>query len=96
MGTFGPGEEDRIGYVVSVGVKQDEPPKTEKCATCGKSVYAAERMEAGGNVYHKLCFKCATCKMPLKLNNYQQNEGKLLCKTDYQKEILAKNAQICT
>ncbi|ELT98647.1 hypothetical protein CAPTEDRAFT_222454 [Capitella teleta] len=73
-----------------------QPPKTEKCTTCTKSVYAAERMEAGGNIYHKMCFKCTCCKMPLKLNNYQQSEGNLYCKNDYQKEILAKNAQITT
>lgn len=69
-------------------------PKSEKCMTCGKSVYAAERMEAGGNAYHKLCFKCTTCKNKLQLNNYQQNEGVLLCKTCFGKEVLAKNAQI--
>jgi uncharacterized CHY-type Zn-finger protein len=71
-----------------------QAPKTEKCQTCTKSVYAAERMEAGGNIYHKLCFKCTVCKNNLKLNNYQQSEGVLYCKTCYGKEVLAKNAQI--
>ncbi|ESO06826.1 hypothetical protein HELRODRAFT_110893 [Helobdella robusta] len=70
------------------------PPKVEKCETCGKSVYAAERQEAGGRIYHKLCFKCTVCKITLKLNNYSQADGVLYCKTDYQKNVLAKNAQI--
>jgi uncharacterized CHY-type Zn-finger protein len=71
-----------------------QAPQAEKCDTCGKSVYAAERMEAGGRIFHKLCFRCSVCKNPLKLNNYSQSEGLLYCKTDFGKQILAKNAQI--
>jgi len=41
-------------------------PKQEKCDKCDKSVYAAERLEAGGRVYHKLCFKCSVCKMAVR------------------------------
>ncbi|KAL3316351.1 LIM domain and actin-binding protein 1 [Cichlidogyrus casuarinus] len=69
------------------------PVQTEKCMRCTKSVYAAERMEAGGNIFHKLCFRCNVCDMSLKLNNYNQSEGKLYCKKHYQDEILAKNTQ---
>lgn len=29
-----------------------------------------------------------------RLNNYAQAEGILYCKTDYQKQVLAKNTQI--
>jgi cysteine/glycine-rich protein len=71
-----------------------KPPQAEKCAVCQKPVYAAERLEAGGNIYHKMCFKCSVCKNSLKLNTYSQADGILYCKTDYQKSILAKNAQI--
>jgi hypothetical protein len=71
-----------------------KPPQAEKCDVCTKSVYAAERLEAGGRIYHKMCFKCSVCKNPLKLNTYSQAEGILYCKTDYGKAILAKNAQI--
>jgi len=70
-----------------------KPPKSEKCTTCGKSVYAAERMEAGGNIYHKICFKCTVCKMTLKLNNYSQDSGNLYCKNHFQEYITAKNTQ---
>jgi len=68
-------------------------PTAEKCDVCTKSVYAAERMEAGGRIYHKMCFKCNVCKNSLKLNNYAQS-GVIYCKTDYHKEVLAKNTQI--
>jgi uncharacterized CHY-type Zn-finger protein len=70
------------------------PPTQEKCDICTKSVYAAERIEAGGRIFHKLCFKCSVCKMTLNLNNYAQSEGVLYCKNDFQKNVTGKNSQI--
>ncbi|PAA88888.1 hypothetical protein BOX15_Mlig003044g1 [Macrostomum lignano] len=68
-------------------------PETEKCVRCTKSVYAAERMEAGGRIWHKMCFRCKECDMKLNLNNYAQNEGTLYCKTHYNKMVVALNSQ---
>jgi len=71
--------------------------KQEKCDVCTKSVYAAERIEAGGRAYHKAtCFKCSVCKMTLNLNNYAQSEGILFCKNDFQKNVTGKNTQVVT
>uniref|UniRef100_A0A0B7B5W6 LIM zinc-binding domain-containing protein n=1 Tax=Arion vulgaris TaxID=1028688 RepID=A0A0B7B5W6_9EUPU len=73
------------------------PPKFgggEKCGICEKSVYAQEKIEAGGLPFHKNCFKCSTCKMPLKLQNYAQAGKVLYCKNHYQSEVVAKNSQI--
>ncbi|KAK7094950.1 uncharacterized protein [Littorina saxatilis] len=72
------------------------PPKFgggEKCGICQKTVYAQERVEAGNIPFHKLCFKCKTCKMSLNLNNYAQSEGELYCKNHFQSEVVAKNTQ---
>ncbi|KAJ8300518.1 hypothetical protein KUTeg_022037 [Tegillarca granosa] len=72
------------------------PPKFgggEKCAICNKTVYAAERIEAGDKPYHKLCFKCSECKMSLNLNNYAQSEGVLYCKKHFSEIVTAKNTQ---
>ena len=39
---------------------------TNKCAVCGKAVYAMERLEADKIVYHKACFKCSSCQTTLR------------------------------
>ncbi|XP_014674759.1 PREDICTED: LIM domain-containing protein WLIM2a-like [Priapulus caudatus] len=67
--------------------------KLEKCGVCEKTVYAAERIEAGGVIFHKMCFKCSVCKTKLDLGNYQQNEGIIYCKKDFRDAVTAKNVQ---
>eukprot|EP00002_Diphylleia_rotans_P022708 TRINITY_DN4454_c0_g1_i1.p1 TRINITY_DN4454_c0_g1~~TRINITY_DN4454_c0_g1_i1.p1 ORF type:complete len:100 (+),score=16.17 TRINITY_DN4454_c0_g1_i1:74-373(+) len=57
--------------------------KAEKCATCGKTVYATERIAADGNVYHKGCFKCLHCNGTLTLSNFAAMEGKTYCKPHF-------------
>lgn len=51
-----------------------------KCHTCGKSVYAMERMDADGKVFHKTCMKCEQCNCKLSLGNYAALSGKYYCK----------------
>ena len=55
----------------------------DKCAVCGKTAYAAEKLEADGKVYHKTCFKCDQCKKTLKTGNYASLQGKIFCKPHF-------------
>ncbi|XP_013397523.1 pollen-specific protein SF3 [Lingula anatina] len=71
-----------------------QPPPTEKCTVCAKSVYAAERLEAGKKIFHKLCFKCAVCRMTLTVQNYHQSDGVLFCKKHFQENVVHPNTQV--
>lgn len=58
----------------------------EKCKTCGKSVYEAERLiveeKNSRSVYHKGCFRCQEegCTVILDLRNYGSINGLVYCK----------------
>ena len=41
------------------------------CEICGDRVYATEKLEALGKIYHEMCFKCTTCKKRLTLITYK-------------------------
>jgi len=43
---------------------------TPKCTFCHKSVYAMERGEADGMVFHKTCFRCADCNRVIKSEDF--------------------------
>jgi len=57
--------------------------KVEKCFTCEKPVYAQERMEADGKVFHKGCMKCKECLKPLGLGNFAAMGGQFYCKPHF-------------
>ena len=43
----------------------------EPCASCGKTVYPAEKVAAGKAVWHKDCFACGSCAKKLSLHSYR-------------------------
>jgi len=57
-----------------------------KCFNCGKTVYPMELVSVGANNYHKLCFKCSTCAVPLNLKNAQEKGGQVYCPQHTPKE----------
>jgi len=58
--------------------------KTDKCVSCGKSVYQLERMQAdNGKIFHRSCFKCSVCSLTLELTNFATNDDKLYCENHF-------------
>ncbi|KAK0418290.1 hypothetical protein QR680_013478 [Steinernema hermaphroditum] len=57
-----------------------KPVEHPKCPKCGKSVYAAEEMVAGGYKWHKFCFKCTLCNKLLDSTNCCEHQAELYCK----------------
>lgn len=55
------------------------------CPKCTKRVYAAERVQAGGMVWHNTCFKCETCGKKLTVGQESLKDDKVYCKQDYLK-----------
>ena len=43
----------------------------EPCASCGKTVYPAEKVAVGKAVWHKDCFACGACAKKLSLHSYR-------------------------
>ncbi|VDM52985.1 unnamed protein product [Angiostrongylus costaricensis] len=57
-----------------------KPVEHPKCPKCGKSVYAAEEMAAGGYKWHKFCFKCTMCNKLLDSMTCCEHQAELFCK----------------
>ena len=50
-----------------------------KCAICNKTAYPLESVKALDKTYHKLCFKCHTCKITLNIKTFKGLEGNVYC-----------------
>jgi len=53
------------------------------CAKCEKPVYPTEELKCLDKFWHKLCFKCWECGMPLTMKNYKGYEKKPYCSAHY-------------
>jgi len=62
-------------------------PTSNKCGTCAKTVYAAEEKIAGGQKWHKACFKCSSCNKRLDSTLCSEHQGVLYCKTCYGRKL---------
>jgi len=59
----------------------------EKCAKCGKSVYANEKATGAGKTYHDTCFRCTMCKKGLSSVNMADKDGDIYCNACYGKNF---------
>lgn len=55
------------------------------CAVCTKPVYAMEKLEADGNVYHRWCFRCTECDKTVSTGSYAALNGMIYCKPHFKK-----------
>lgn len=55
---------------------------SDQCSLCGFSIQV-DRVSIKGVVYHKACFKCTSCDVPLTLRNYRKHtmDGQLYCES---------------
>ncbi|CAH8562005.1 unnamed protein product [Schistosoma rodhaini] len=53
------------------------------CFDCGKRIYPVDRISTGERVYHKSCFRCATCQRTLLVGNFASLDGVIFCKPHY-------------
>jgi len=58
----------------------------DKCSHCNKTVYAAERIQAAGRLFHDTCLRCSTCGHGVNSTNMNDKNGKLYCQPCYGKE----------
>eukprot|EP00033_Pygsuia_biforma_P000780 GCRY01000909.1.p1 GENE.GCRY01000909.1~~GCRY01000909.1.p1 ORF type:complete len:259 (+),score=3.54 GCRY01000909.1:133-909(+) len=58
-----------------------------KCNVCNKTVYATEEVKSNNRIFHKACFKCTGCRAALTLGKELDHEGRLYCKSCYDKNF---------
>ena len=57
-----------------------------KCKKCNKTVYPVEAIKGANLTWHKLCFRCKSCNIPLNLKTHLAFEGWVYCRVHYPPE----------
>jgi len=52
---------------------------SDPCKQCSKSVFILERLNVGGKILHRTCFKCARCQDQLTLASFYETETGQFC-----------------
>ena len=67
----------------SSGVRTKLPPKmgrlNEPCRQCSQAVEIISRLNVGGRILHRTCFRCARCETQLSLASYYETETGDFC-----------------
>ncbi|KAL5268249.1 hypothetical protein ACHWQZ_G002198 [Mnemiopsis leidyi] len=59
----------------------------DKCYTCDKTVYAAEKLVVLNKIFHKPCVKCKACSKTLSPGDVLEHENEIYCKTCHGREF---------
>jgi cysteine/glycine-rich protein len=65
-------------------VNRDDP---ENCPHCGLRVYFAEEVKALKRKWHRICFKCQSCKKTLEPSRCTEHQGQLYCQPCHGKQF---------
>ena len=52
---------------------------SENCIICDKPMFILERLNVGGKLFHRTCFKCARCEEQLTLASFYETETGQFC-----------------
>lgn len=55
----------------------------DKCYTCEKTVYAAEKLTVLNKIYHKICVKCKACSKTMTPGEVLEHDNEIYCKNCY-------------
>uniref|UniRef100_A0A8C2ABR0 F-actin monooxygenase n=1 Tax=Cyprinus carpio TaxID=7962 RepID=A0A8C2ABR0_CYPCA len=86
----------KISYFEEPSLKREFPSLGDMCHACKKRVFAVEKLSTEGLHFHKECFRCHTCRAPLRQGGhfFDSEEGKLYCKLHFaQRKPLVKNGR---
>ncbi|KAK6935368.1 Zinc finger, LIM-type [Dillenia turbinata] len=64
----------------------------DKCATCKKTAYPLEKVTVEGEIYHKLCFRCAHGGCKLTPSTYAALDGIPYCKPHFAQLFMQKGS----
>ncbi|XP_018652857.1 crp-related [Schistosoma mansoni] len=67
-----------------------------RCANCPDIVYANERIDAVGKVFHRLCFKCTDCQRLLDRGTACDHNREVFCHNCYIKNFGPKGIKAGT
>lgn len=73
-----------------VPTKPKEKRGEDCCVHCDKKVYFVEKLEIDGLLFHKACFRCATCNTKLTARTYAKASGNVYCKAHYDQHFKLK------
>ncbi|CAH8582180.1 unnamed protein product [Heterobilharzia americana] len=69
---------------------------SNRCANCRDIVYANERVDAVGKVFHRLCFKCTDCQRLLDRGTACDHNREVFCQNCYTKNFGSKGLKAGT
>ncbi|TNN13349.1 Cysteine and glycine-rich protein isoform 2 [Schistosoma japonicum] len=70
--------------------------ESNRCANCPDIVYANERIDAVGKVFHRLCFKCTDCQRLLDRGSACDHNREVFCQNCYTKNFGSKGIKAGT